>query len=221
MADRQQGTSATDSNLCANFGPEISDCQITRAPTAFVVHDGYTVSARMNDQRALEKLANDYVYTDESLKGHWDGFTNYRRTGQQADLYLGNPETTDYTIALSGGLMEKAIPGCQVRSPWYDLDLDGKRENGTLRYHYRLTRKARWLTHDEIVSPAFGQMIDQARACAEQVHQVVKLQGGEQRISGVLRGIRRATAFAPARTTAPRNPTTPAAAPIYAARVES
>jgi hypothetical protein len=71
--------------------------------------------------------------------------------------------------------MEKAIPGCQVRSPWYDLDLEGKREDGVLRYHYRLSQKMRWLTHDEIVSAAFGKMVDDARACAEQVHQVVKL----------------------------------------------
>ncbi|MBC3246140.1 DUF3857 domain-containing transglutaminase family protein [Pseudomonas lurida] len=175
VADRQQGSTATDQNICANFGNEISDCRITRPQTAFVVQDGYTVTAHMNDQRALEKLANDYVYTDESLKGRWDGFINYRRQGQQADLDMGNPETNDYTITLSGGQMEKTIPGCQVRSPWYDLDLQGKRENGALRYHYRLSQKMRWLTHDEIVSEAFGQMIDDARACAEQVHQVVKL----------------------------------------------
>lgn len=175
VADRQQGSTATDQNICANFGHEISDCHVTRAATGFVVHDGYSVNATMNDQRALEKLADGYVYTDESLKGRWDAFVYYRRQGQQADLDQGNPETNDYTITLSGGQMEKAIPGCQVRSPWYDLDLDGQREGGALRYHYRLTQKMRWLTHDEMVSAAFGKMVDEARACAEQVHQVVKL----------------------------------------------
>ncbi|ASV39607.1 cysteine protease [Pseudomonas sp. NS1(2017)] len=175
VADRQQGSTATDQDICANFGNEISDCQITRPATGFVVHDGYTVTAQMNDQRALEKLANDYVYSDESLKGRWDGFINYRRQGQQAELDLGNPQTHDYSITLSGGRMEKTIPGCQVRSPWYDLDLQGSQENGGLRYHYRLSQKVRWLSHDEIVSKAFGKMIEDARACAEQVHQVVKL----------------------------------------------
>lgn len=71
--------------------------------------------------------------------------------------------------------MEKTIPGCQVRSPWYDLDLQGSQKNGGLRYHYRLSQKVRWLSRDEIVSKAFGKMIEDARACAEQVHQVVKL----------------------------------------------
>ncbi len=175
VADRQQGATATDQNICANFGNEISDCHITREPTAFVVHDGYTVKATLNDQRALEKLANDYVYTDPSLKDRWDGFINYRRHGQQADLDLGNPETHDYTITLTGGQMEKAIPGCQVRSPWYDMDLSGTRKDGELRYQYRLSQKKRWLTHDEVASEAFGKMIEDARSCAEQVHQVVKL----------------------------------------------
>jgi transglutaminase-like putative cysteine protease len=175
VADRQQGTTATDQNICARFGNEISDCTITRQPTAFVVHDGYTVTARLNDQRALEKLGNDYVYTDEPLKARWDGFINYRRHGQQADIYLGNPETHDYRFTLTGGKMEKAIPGCQVRSPWYDLDLEGQRTDDGLRYHYRLSQKTRWLTHDEIASEAFGKVIEEARACAEQVHQVVKL----------------------------------------------
>ena len=62
-----------------------------------------------------------------------------------------------------------------MRSPWYDLDLDGKLENGSLRYQYRLSQKKRWLTHAEVTSDAFGKMIEEARACAEQVHQVVKL----------------------------------------------
>ena len=175
VADRQQGTTATDQNICARFGNEISDCTITRQPTAFVVHDGYTVTARLNDQRALEKLGNDYVYTDEPLKARWDGFINYRRHGQQADIYLGNPETHDYRFTLTNGKMEKAIPDCQVRSPWYDLDLEGQRTDDGLRYHYRLSQKTRWLTHDEIASEAFGKVIEEARACAEQVHQVVKL----------------------------------------------
>ncbi|MFL1549003.1 DUF3857 domain-containing transglutaminase family protein [Pseudomonas sp. D47] len=175
VADRQQGSTATDQDICANFGNEISDCHVTRQPTTFVMHDGYTISAKMNDQRALEKLGNNYVYTDQSLKGRWDGFINYRRHGQQADLYLGNPETIDFTLTLTGGKMDKAIQGCQVRSPWYDLDLDGKLTDDGLRYHYRLSQKKRWLTHAELASAAFGKMIDEARACAEQVHQVVKL----------------------------------------------
>ncbi|MDQ0704881.1 transglutaminase-like putative cysteine protease [Pseudomonas sp. W3I7] len=175
VADRQQGSTATDQDICANFGNGISDCKVTRQPTTFLVHDGYTITVQMNDQRALEKLADGYVYTDQSLKDRWDGFVNYRRQGQQGDLYLGNPETVDFTLTLTGGQMEKAIPGCQVRSPWYDLDLDGKLMDNGLQYHYRLSQKKHWLTHTEIASDAFGKLIDEAQACAEQVHQVVKL----------------------------------------------
>lgn len=175
VADRQQGATATDQDICNNFGNEITDCVITRPATGFVVTDGYTVTARMNDRRALEKLANGYLYTDGSLKNHWDEQINYRRNGQQADLYLGNPETIDYRFTLSGGQMEKDVQGCKVSSPWYDLTLDGKRETGKLHYHYRLSQKKRWLTHDEIVSDAFGKMLDEVQACAGQVNQMVTL----------------------------------------------
>lgn len=54
---------------------------------------------------------------------------------------MGNPETLDYTITLSGGRFDKDIQGCQVRSPWYDLDLKGDRVKGDWRYHYTLVQK--------------------------------------------------------------------------------
>ena len=175
MADREQGATATDQNICDNFGREISDCQVTRQPTGFVQPDSYTVKASMTDLRALEKLDEGYVYTDQSLKEKWDGLLNYRRNGQRGDLYLGNPDTVDYTFTLTGGKMDKPVQGCKIHSPWYDLELDGEQLKDGLRYHYRLTQKVRWLGHDEIVSAPFEKMINDARACGEQVHQTVKL----------------------------------------------
>lgn len=175
VADRGQGATATDQNICDNFGREISDCQVSRPATAFVLPDAYTVKVSMTDLSALEKLANGYVYTDQSLKEKWDEVINYRRNGQLADLYLGNPETLDYSFTLTGGKMHKPVQGCRVRSPWYDLELDGEPLDDGLRYHYRLTQKVRWLSHDDIVSAPFEKMINDARACGEQVHQVVQL----------------------------------------------
>ncbi|NWB63789.1 hypothetical protein HX880_32870, partial [Pseudomonas sp. F1002] len=52
--------------------------------------------------RPLEPLGNDHIYNDALLQEKWDGLLNYRRNGQLADLYIGNPETLDYTITLSG-----------------------------------------------------------------------------------------------------------------------
>ncbi|MFO2462825.1 DUF3857 domain-containing transglutaminase family protein [Pseudomonas sp. 15FMM2] len=175
VADREQGVTATDQNICDNFGSEISDCQVTRSATAFVTPEAYTVKASMTDLRPLEKLADGYVYTDQSLKDNWDDLINYRRNGQLADLYLGNPLTLDYSFTLTGGKMDKSVQGCQIHSPWYDLELKGEPLDDGLRYHYRLTQKVRWLSHDDIVSAPFEKMINDARLCGEQVHQVVKL----------------------------------------------
>ena len=175
VADRQQGATASDQNICDNFGKQITDCQVERPATAFLIPASYKVSATLTDMRPLEPLGNDHVYNDALLQEKWDGLLNYRRNGQLADLYIGNPETLDYTITLSGGQIDKDIKACQVRSPWYDLDLTGERVKGDWRYHYVLTQKIRWLAHDEIVSAPFEKMIKEIRACGEQVHQVVKL----------------------------------------------
>ncbi|QLG94037.1 DUF3857 domain-containing transglutaminase family protein [Pseudomonas yamanorum] len=175
VADRQQGTTATDQNICDNFGKQITDCQVKRPVTAFAVPATYKVSATLTDLRPMEPLGGDHLYTDSLLQDNWDGLLNYRRNAQLGDLYMGNPETLDYTISLSGGRIDKDIPGCQVRSPWYDLDLTGERVKGDWRYHYTLVQKKRWLSHDEIVSAPFEKMLNEARACGEQVRQVVKL----------------------------------------------
>lgn len=175
VADREQGTTATDQDICANFGKEIIDCQVSRAATGFVVPDTYTVHASMTDVRALEKLADGYVYSDQALQERWDELVFYRRNGQLADLDLGNPETLEYRFTLTGGKLKKPLQGCRVSSPWYDLELAGEPIGDGLRYHYRLTQKVRWLSHDEIVSAPFANMLDAARTCGEQVHQVVEL----------------------------------------------
>ncbi|MFC6339867.1 DUF3857 domain-containing protein [Pseudomonas sp. CCM 7891] len=175
IADREQGATATDQNICDNFGKQITDCQVHRPATAFVVPGTYKASVNLTDLRPMEPLGDDHIYTDALLQDKWDEFLNYRRNGQLGDLYLGNPETLDYTITLSGARIDKDIQGCQVRSPWYDFDLKGERVDGDWRYHYTLTQKKRWLSHEEIVSTPFETMINETRACGEQVHQVVKL----------------------------------------------
>ncbi|AIY39474.1 hypothetical protein LT85_0314 [Collimonas arenae] len=177
VADRQQGASSTDQDLCNNFGKEITDCAVTREASGFVVPKTYKIKVKLTDLRPLEKMNGDYFYTAEALREKWSDLINYRRNGQLADLYMGNPETTVHEITLSGGKLDKDIQSCQVRSPWYDMDLRSERVKGDYRYHYTLTQKMRWLSHDEIVSAPFETMINEARSCGEQLHQVVKFNG--------------------------------------------
>jgi len=163
-----------DEDLCKTFASETTDCQVTRAYTAFVMPDAYSLNIMMSDDHALEKRKEGYAYTDRFLNKKWADLFNYKRNGQVMDLYLGNAGTLDYTVTVSGLRKLKNIQGCRLRSPWYDFDLSGERINGDWRYHYTLTQKKHWLTHDEIVSAPFDKMLDEARRCVGQVHQVVK-----------------------------------------------
>lgn len=175
LADSYQGATASDQNLCDNFGMEISDCKVHRESLGFLVPERYSIKVSMTNQRALEKLDGGYFYSDAYLHDKWSDLLNYRRNDQRADLYVGDPDTVDYTVTLSGAQMDKPIQRCKVRSPWYDLDLDGEKISDGIRYHYRLTQKVSWLGHDELVSAPFGTMLSQARSCAEQLEQMVKL----------------------------------------------
>jgi len=165
-----------DEDICKVFASETADCQVTRAQTAFVMPDAYSLTITMNDDHALEKHERGYAYVDRMLSRKWADVFNYKRDGQRLDLYLGSAGTLDYTVTVSGLRRPRSIQGCRLRSPWYDFDLSGERTNGDWRYHYTLTQKKHSLTHDEIVSAPFEKMLDEARRCVGQVHQVVKRQ---------------------------------------------
>ena len=174
-ADTDSGVSATDLNLCNNFGKEISDCNITREKTGFVVPERYTVHASLTNLRPLENLGGQLMYKPAFMSERWDSLMNYRRTGQLADLYLGDPEKMTYDITLSGAKVAKVIATCTVNSPWFDLELSSQRNKGEYRYLYSVTQKHSWLSHDAIMSAPFEAMLQQARACNEQMQQGVQL----------------------------------------------
>ena len=176
VADTQSGVSGTDQDLCDRFSKEQTDCTITRPATGFVVPHKYQVKAELTDLRPLKTLSGQSVYQPAFMTERWDDLANYRRTGQKADLYLEDPETMDYEITLSGLKVAQNIKSCTVRSPWFDMDLNGKQVEGQYRYQYRLTQKQRWLSHDDIMSGPFDAMLKAARNCNNQMQQVVKLQ---------------------------------------------
>lgn len=136
----------------------------------------YQVKAELTDLRPLKTLSGQSVYQPAFMTERWDDLVNYRRTGQKADLYLEDPETMDYEITLSGLQVAQNIKSCTVRSPWFDMDLNGKQVEGHYRYQYRLTQKQRWLSHDDIMSGPFEAMLKEARNCNDQMQQVVTLQ---------------------------------------------
>ncbi|NHQ84126.1 hypothetical protein HA051_21405 [Chromobacterium vaccinii] len=122
----------------------------------------------------MEKISGLYLY-DPGLEHDWDGFANYLANGNQADVYLGDAETTERAVTLRGARAIQPPFSCQASSRWYDLSLEQRKTPDGIRYQYRQTRKVRWLSHDEIASPEFIRFNEAARACAIQARQIIKL----------------------------------------------
>ncbi|AZD85392.1 Transglutaminase-like enzyme, putative cysteine protease [Pseudomonas chlororaphis subsp. aureofaciens] len=181
VSDNQNGIASNDQSLCERFTRELRDCQIDREPTAFVAPRTYRVKASLTDLKPLENISGSYFYKSPALEGDWDFLVNYRRNGQLADLYIGDANTLRYTITLSGAQLDKDVKACNVRSPWFDMDLRSERVKGEYRYHYRLSQKKRWLSHEDIVSAPFEAMVSQAKDCSEQARQLVQLKGAAKK----------------------------------------
>ena len=79
-------------------------------------------------------------------------------------------------VCLSGGKTDEPAHSCEIRSPWFDIDLQAEpAKDGGYHYRYREVQKTSWLNHDEINSAEFGKLIEQSRGCVEQLRLVVKL----------------------------------------------
>lgn len=175
-ADRQQGRTGTDQALCRNFAKQDSDCILQRGETQFIIPPSYSIKANLMDLRALDVVGSQYIYTRQDLANQWDGFSKYRSEGQLADIYLGYPRITSYDLTLSGGKSDAPAHQCQVRSPWFDIDLQAEPSNNGYHYHYRETQKISWFSHDDINSDEFGKLIEQGRQCVEQLRLVFQLE---------------------------------------------
>ncbi|OHX12331.1 hypothetical protein BI347_01535 [Chromobacterium sphagni] len=174
MQDRYQGSSSTEQSVCHGLGNQAQNCKVERAPTGFLIPERYAIRVGGDDVRALEKISGLYLY-DPRLESRWNDFDNYRDNGNQADVYLGDPEIIERTVELQGAQAIQPAFSCQARSPWFDLDLRQSATAAGIRYQYRLTRKVRWLSHNDIVSPEFAALNRQARACSTEVRQILKL----------------------------------------------
>ncbi|QEL57077.1 DUF3857 domain-containing transglutaminase family protein [Chromobacterium paludis] len=174
MRDRFQGASSTEQSICHGSGNQPQGCKVERAATGFLLPERYPIRLQAVDMRALEKISGLYLY-DPHLDRRWNEFDSYRSNGNQADLYLGDPEILERNVTLQGAKAIQPAFSCQARSPWFDLDLKQTSNAAGIHYQWRLVRKVRWLRHEDIVSPAFAKLNAEARACAIQARQILKL----------------------------------------------
>lgn len=174
ISDQKRGHTATDQWLCATFSPENRDCHVQRPDSDFLIPSAYRVDASLVDLRPLERAGPALVHTPRPGRA-WEFFARYRQTGLMTDIYMGTPETRSLAMTLTGGKVQAPSMHCQVRSPWIDVDVDGKRVGADYQYQYRSVRKVAWFTHDDITSDAFGRAIEQGRKCVESLRMAVKL----------------------------------------------
>ena len=173
MADLQNGRTSADQILCRNFANQVSNCSLERDDSQFVIPPRYQIKASLTDLHALYLFGGQYIYNREDLSQHWDAFSKYRIEGQLADIYLGDPQTVSYDISLSGKFDEPAH-NCQIRSPWFDIDLQAEPTKGGYHYRYREVQKVSWVSHDDINSDEFDKLIKQGYSCVKQLRLVVQ-----------------------------------------------
>ena len=119
VADRQRGRTSTDQDLCRNFA--------RKAATA--CWSATTASSCCRPAiRSVPGLPTAAPSTGsaEPVASQWDAFAKYRSEGQLAELYLGEPQITSYDISLSGGKTDEPAHSCEIRSPWFDIDLQAE-----------------------------------------------------------------------------------------------
>lgn len=173
VADHQDGRTSVDQMLCRNFANQVSDCSLQRDESQFVIPPQYRIEAKLTDLHGLELIGGQYTYQRQSLAQNWHAFAAYRLEGQLADIYLGDPQTISYDVSLSGETQEPAHH-CQIRSPWFDIDLQAEPSKEGYHYRYREVQKVSWLSHDEINSEPFGKLIEQGDDCIKKLRLVMQ-----------------------------------------------
>ena len=70
---------------------------LERDDSQFVLPPSYTISARLTDRRALDRLGGEYFYNRQDLASQWDAFAKYRKAkASWLELYLGG--TADHVL---------------------------------------------------------------------------------------------------------------------------
>ncbi|MDF5988165.1 hypothetical protein P4131_30145 [Pseudomonas aeruginosa] len=160
VADRQRGRTSTGPGPRRNFAKEGSDCVLERDDSQFVLPPSYTISARLTDRRALDRLGGEYFYNRQDLAQPVGCLAKYR-SGRPAGRAVPG-RTADHLPADISPVRRQdrrsrrtvarsAAPGststCRPNSA----------KDGGYHYRYREVQKTSWLNHDEINSAGVRQ----------------------------------------------------------------
>lgn len=78
------------------------------------------------------------------------------------DIYLGEPRKLLQRINLVGQGITAAMDACRIRSRWFDIDISGEKTALGYRYSKQISIKTQWISHAEIMQPAFQTLVTRA-----------------------------------------------------------
>ncbi|RLR18427.1 hypothetical protein D8L93_00995 [Sodalis-like symbiont of Bactericera trigonica] len=76
-------------------------------------------------------------------------------------------------INLVGEGITAAVNACRLRSRWFDIDIAGEKTARGYRYRKQITVKTPWISHDEIMQPAFESLMTRASDCYDRLNFIV------------------------------------------------
>ncbi|KVD93248.1 hypothetical protein WS63_06885 [Burkholderia stagnalis] len=176
-ADYAQGATAVDQHLCNGWLNEPVECRIERPASSEAGLGGYRIRAQGVDRRALDRTSSGYVYNGGAgWRDKWERLANYRRNGDVGDLYVGDQEETLADVRLDGVEAARPLAACAAHSPWFDVDVTPQAGGVKgIAFRQRVVQKARWLSHDDLNSDAFGRFLDDAQRCTNSLRQTVSI----------------------------------------------
>lgn len=175
--DRQYGEKWLDKIICNAVGKEQTHCKVKRPTSEFELPERYDVSVQLEDNQAFIQLSQDrYLYKASRRDEVWDEVSDYLQKGGLWDLYFEEPMKSDKEVTLiAKGIDANEIHDCQIQSDAIDFSLYGTKIPEGYRYHIQSHLKKSWLTHDEIVDPAFQGIVKKMKKCLDQLNFIVNV----------------------------------------------
>ncbi|MFT4466196.1 MAG: transglutaminase domain-containing protein [Sodalis sp. (in: enterobacteria)] len=178
QGDSDHGVESINLSLCNAVANENAQCRVERDPTRYQLPDVYRVNIHAEDHHALTRIADArYLYLGSPYPTEWDDFNRYQREGGLTDIYLGEPRKLLRRINLVGQGITAAIDACRLRSQWFDIDIAGEKTALGYRYSKQITIKTPWISHADIMQPAFQTLVTRASHCYDRLNFIVNAPG--------------------------------------------
>ncbi|OAE10355.1 hypothetical protein AZH11_27445 [Pseudomonas simiae] len=174
ISDLNFGRDSTNKDICSVFGKKISNCTVSRDAVEDIILSKYKINVKLENLNPLNKMGDGKFYLVEPFGEVWEEITNYLQNSDNGDLLTSGPETLNYNFTFSGGNIEKTIKPCTVTSQWYDISITENLKPDKISYNFILSKKQKWIPHEEANSAPFKLMLDAVDSCTRQLKKEIK-----------------------------------------------